>query len=121
MDERGNDSRSLRDLAEEALFAAIGAAALTKERADDLVDELAERGKMTREESRAFVDDLANRWRGDAVRLGERSSAALGDVLRSLGIVTRREYEELELRLAQLEHRLRLVEREPTVPPGSGP
>jgi polyhydroxyalkanoate synthesis regulator phasin len=122
MDERGNDSaRSLRDLAEEALFAGIGAAALTKDRADELVDELAERGKMTREESRAFVDDLANRWRGDAVRFGERSSAALGDVLRSLGIVTRREYEELELRLAQLEHRLRLVEREPPVPPGPGP
>jgi BMFP domain-containing protein YqiC len=31
-------------------------------------------------------------------------------VFRELGLVTRREVEELELRVAQLEHRLRLVE-----------
>jgi BMFP domain-containing protein YqiC len=31
---------------------------------------------------------------------------------RELGLVTRREHEELELRLAQLEHRLRLVEKQ---------
>jgi len=32
-------------------------------------------------------------------------------VLRELGIVLRSEFEELELRLSQLEHRLRLLER----------
>ena len=38
-------------------------------------------------------------------------------VFRELGLVTRREREELELRLAQLEHRLRLVEGAPQPPP----
>jgi BMFP domain-containing protein YqiC len=36
--------------------------------------------------------------------------------MREVGLVTRREWEELELRLAQLEHRLRLVEDEPKPP-----
>ena len=34
-------------------------------------------------------------------------------LLRELGLVTRAEHEELELRVAQLEHRLRLLEGEP--------
>jgi hypothetical protein len=32
---------------------------------------------------------------------------------RELGLVSRRDFEDLELRLAQLEHRLRLLEGEP--------
>jgi BMFP domain-containing protein YqiC len=33
--------------------------------------------------------------------------------MRELGLVTRNEWEELELRIAQVEHRLRLVETPP--------
>jgi polyhydroxyalkanoate synthesis regulator phasin len=115
MAERGNSrpDKTLRDLVEEALLAGVGAAALTKERADDLVEELTKRGRMTREEARGLVDEVAGRWRGETLRLGERAGTTLSDAFRSFGLVTRREYEELELRLAQLEHRLRLVEREP--------
>jgi hypothetical protein len=51
------------------------------------------------------------RWRGDAVRMSERAGSTLSTVFRELGLITRREYEELELRLAQVEHRLRLVEK----------
>lgn len=116
-----SSARSLRALLEEVLFAGVGAAALSKERVDDLVGELARRGKLTQEEARELVDEVVGRWRGEAVRAGERASSSLGSVFREVGLVTRREYEELELRLAQLEHRLRLVEREPRVPPGPGP
>jgi BMFP domain-containing protein YqiC len=38
------------------------------------------------------------------------------DLARELGLVTREEWEELELRVAQLEHRLRLVERDAPAP-----
>ena len=106
-------AKSLRDLAEEAVLAGVGAVVLTKERVDELVDELSRKGQLTREDARDVVDEMVGRWRGDAVRLGERASSTLGGVFREVGLVTRREYEELELRLAQLEHRLRLVERQP--------
>jgi BMFP domain-containing protein YqiC len=38
-------------------------------------------------------------------------------VLRELGLVTRREWEELELRIAQVEHRVRLLETPPDEQP----
>jgi polyhydroxyalkanoate synthesis regulator phasin len=111
-------AKSLRDYAEETFLAGVGAVVLTKERVDELVDELSSKGRLTREDARELVDEMVGRWRGDAVRIGERASSTLGGVFREVGLVTRREYEELELRLAQLEHRLRLVERQPTpLPP----
>jgi polyhydroxyalkanoate synthesis regulator phasin len=68
------------------------------------------------DELRSLVDDLGSRWRGDAVRVGEGSRRRVQDLARELGLVTREEWEELELRLAQVEHRLRLVENEPDRP-----
>jgi polyhydroxyalkanoate synthesis regulator phasin len=94
-------------------LALVGAVALTAERADELADSLAARGGMSRDEVRGWIDEATTRWRGDAVRVGEKAGATLNGVLRELGLVTREEWDELELRVAQLEHRLRLVETEP--------
>ncbi|MBA3717766.1 MAG: hypothetical protein H0W87_06030 [Actinobacteria bacterium] len=64
------------------------------------------------DETRARLDELASRWRGDAVRLRERAGYSVEKVAHDLGLATRRELDELELRLAQLEHRLNLLERD---------
>ncbi len=101
-----------RDLAERLALAGLGAVTLTAERADTLAEELSERGGIRRDEARALIEDLLSRWRGDAARLGERAGAGLSGVFREVGLVTESEYEELELRVAQLEHRLGLLERE---------
>jgi polyhydroxyalkanoate synthesis regulator phasin len=113
MAEPANDSdRSLRETAEELLLAGVGVVSLTKDRADELVEELVGRGKVSREDAKEVVDEVMGRWRGEALRVGERAGSTLSGLFREVGLVTRREYEELELRLAQLEHRLRLVEKE---------
>jgi polyhydroxyalkanoate synthesis regulator phasin len=64
------------------------------------------------DELRSLVDDLGSRWRGDAIRVGEGSRRRVQDVARELGLVTREGGEELEGRVAQLEHRLRLLEND---------
>jgi polyhydroxyalkanoate synthesis regulator phasin len=97
-------------------LAAIGAVALTAERLDELAGDLSERGGMRRDEARQLLEDAMTRWRGDATRFGERASESLAGVLRQLGLVTREELDELELRVSQLEHRLRLVEGPRAVP-----
>ncbi len=98
-----------RDLAERLLLGGVGALALTAERVDGLVDALVSRGGMERDDARSLVDDVTGRWRTEAKRVARASSTAQG-VLRELGLVTKADVEELELRIAQLEHRLRLVE-----------
>ena len=65
------------------------------------------------DELRSLLDDLGSRWRGDAIRVGEGSRRRVQDLAREFGLVTRHDWDELELRVAQLEHRLRLLEGPP--------
>ena len=65
-------------------------------------------------ELRELAGDVQARLRGDAERLGERAESRLAALYRELGLATREELEDVELRLAQLEHRVRLLERATT-------
>jgi polyhydroxyalkanoate synthesis regulator phasin len=120
MAEPDNNNEESRNGVEQLFLAAVGAVSLTAERAEELAESLSERGGMRRDEARGAIDDFVRRWRGDATRMTERAGAGMHGVLRELGLVLRSEYEELELRVAQLEHRVKLLEgREdaPLVPP----
>jgi polyhydroxyalkanoate synthesis regulator phasin len=72
--------------------------------------ELASASNLSLDDARRLVEQLTDRWRGEAARAGERAGAALDGLFGELGLVTRDDFVELELRVAQLEHRLRLVE-----------
>jgi polyhydroxyalkanoate synthesis regulator phasin len=110
--------RTLGELVEELLLASLGAAALTREKVETVVDDLVVRGRISREEASRLVDELSpSSARGR--RLTERAANTLSGIFRDLGLATDREYAELELRVAQLEHRLRLLERKESVPPPS--
>ena len=61
---------------------------------------------------RALVELAAAQAREQAEKIPERASDGLAALMRELGFVTRGEYDELALRLAQVEHRLRLLERD---------
>jgi polyhydroxyalkanoate synthesis regulator phasin len=103
----------VRELVERLLLAGVGAVSLTGERAEALAEELAEKGGLRREDARELINEATLRWRGEAGRMGERASVALEGIFGELGLVTKDDYEELELRVAQLEHRLRLLEDGP--------
>ncbi len=105
-----DSAAAVRELLERVAFSAVGAVALTAERADAIADELSERGLARRDEARALLEDLSARWRGDATRLGEMAGATMDALFRELGLVTREDLVDLELRIAQLEHRLSLLE-----------
>ena len=60
---------------------------------------------------RQLVDELAAQLRAGVEKLGDLPQETGERVARELGLVTREEHDELALRLAQLEHRLKLLER----------
>jgi polyhydroxyalkanoate synthesis regulator phasin len=50
-------------------------------------------------------------WAGEErSKVSERASENVSALLRELGFVTQSQHEDLELRVAQLEHRIRLLE-----------
>jgi polyhydroxyalkanoate synthesis regulator phasin len=100
---------------EQLLLAGIGWVSLGAEAADQLADELGKRVGVNRDEMRAAVRDTVSSWRHDVERLGNLRSETRERALQRLGLVRREEADELALSVAQLEHRVRLLER------GDGP
>jgi polyhydroxyalkanoate synthesis regulator phasin len=62
------------------------------------------------DELRALLEEATSRWRGDAVRIGEGGRQRMNRVFYDLGLITRDDWDSLDLRVAQIEHRLRLLE-----------
>ena len=94
----------------EFLFAGLGIASLGAEVADELADDLARRMGLDRDAVRGAVRDTFAAWRAEAEQLGARRDEVVDRSLEKAGIARREAIEDLELRVAQLEHRLRLLE-----------
>jgi polyhydroxyalkanoate synthesis regulator phasin len=82
---------------------------------------MAERGsgRLLFETVEELIAELPGRLRGGRERLSDSALAALRGISDELNLVTRDELDELELRVAQLEHRLRLLEQPPDFPPAA--
>ncbi len=102
---------AIRDIIERTLLVGLGAAALTMERVQAVADEFVRRGQLSKEEGRQLVDDMASRSRGEARSVLRTADSGLQSAYRELGISTRREAEDLDFRIRQLEHRVHLLER----------
>lgn len=66
-----------------------------------------------------LLAELPGRVRGSRERFSETALAALRGITDELNLVTRDELDELELRVAQLEHRMRLLEGPGDLPPAA--
>lgn len=63
---------------------------------------------------RQLVEELATQVRAGVEKLGDLPQETGDRLARELGLARRGELELLERKLAQLEHRLKLLERRPT-------
>jgi polyhydroxyalkanoate synthesis regulator phasin len=109
MAEPGSDRGSLETLA----LAGIGAVALVAQHADELAAEIGDRLGVERNEVRAVIGDVLDSWRREASRLGESGGSFAAKAASELGTASKDSVDDLSLRVAQLEHRVKLLEREP--------
>jgi polyhydroxyalkanoate synthesis regulator phasin len=107
---------SLRELAGRLLGRDSGSTEAAKLALDDLVAS----GKLSQDDADALLARLEQAGRGHGF-LGGKGGAALSSLADQAGLVRERRFEELELRVAQLEHRLRLLERATDAGPGASP
>ena len=106
----GRGSSSDHGPVETAALAGIGALALGARRADELAEELADRVGVDADDMRSALTDAFDSWCREARRLGDTTTDAASRLTEELGIATGDAVRELELRVAQLEHRLKLLE-----------
>jgi polyhydroxyalkanoate synthesis regulator phasin len=109
------------DTLERLVLLQIGAAAVTRERVQEVVNRLIEQGRMEREEGRAVVDDVLGRARERSEGTRSLIDASVQQGLRGAGVPNREAYEDLLFRVEQLEHRVRILEGQTTTAPPTEP
>jgi len=100
---------SLRKL----LFASLGLLDLTKEKAEQLVRDLVERGEMTREEGNDLLTAMLRRMDTEKEEMLFRFRKEAGRLMTSMGVASKDQVQELRLRVENLEQQLRQAEAEP--------
>jgi polyhydroxyalkanoate synthesis regulator phasin len=82
---------------------------------------MAERGstRLLLDAVEELFAELPSRARGSKEKFSEQAMGALRSLASELDLVPRDDFDELELRVAQLEHRLKLLEGPRDLPPAA--
>jgi polyhydroxyalkanoate synthesis regulator phasin len=96
----------LKEATKKLILTGIGVFSLTREKAEQFVKELVERGQINKDEAKGLLDELIAR--------GEKERSALSQLIRKefekmqseLGLVSKKELEALKTQIDNLEAKL---------------
>jgi polyhydroxyalkanoate synthesis regulator phasin len=94
---------SMKEMLKNVLYAGIGAAFLTKEKIEELKGDLIEKGKMSQEEGKQFVDDLLRRSEKAKDQLELWINKRVEDRVNQLNLATKDEIAELRRKIEELQ------------------
>ena len=92
-----------RESLSKALLFAFGAAYSTAEGIKSFVGDMVKRGDVTRNEAEGLVKDLVERGKQAQTDINQRIARGVADYLKSAGIPSREEFEQLKARVEKLE------------------
>jgi len=95
------------DLVKKGILLGLGAAELTREKAETLVDELIKRGELAQKERTSAIEELFDHARRAQDELLGRVRGAVERTVAELGLPTKADLAKLEERLAALEKKLK--------------
>lgn len=92
----------MKELLQNIMYAGIGAATLTREKLEELQDELIEKGKMSRDEGKQFVDELRSKSEKAREQLDQWITRRVEDQVKQLNLASRDEIAELHRKVDEL-------------------
>ena len=93
----------MKEMLKNLVYASIGAAFLTKEKIEELKGDLIEKGKMSQEEGKQFVDDLLRKSEKAKDQLDLWINKRVEDRIQQLNLATKDEIAELQRKIEELQ------------------
>ena len=93
------------ELLEKAVMTAIGVAAITQKKAEELAAEMKEKYKMSEDEGKQFVDRIQNIANESREKIRQTAEIEVQKVVERLGLVSREEFDHMAKRVQDLESR----------------
>lgn len=78
------------------LYTGLGGALLLKERVDEEIEKLQEKGKLSKEDAEKFLEKLQTRGEEEEKQIKKQIKEALKEVIDEMGLATRADIEALK-------------------------
>jgi len=89
-----------------AMLLGLGLISLTKEKAEEIVDDLIKRGEVSREERFKTVDKLLREAEKKEEELTGKINETVQKTITQIGLVSKKDLEAISKRLAEIEKRM---------------
>ena len=93
----------MKELLKNIAYTGIGAAFLTKEKIEELKDDLVEQGKISQDEGKQFVDELVKKTNSTKDSLNLKISQIVEEKIKQLDIVTNDDFADLRRQVEELQ------------------
>lgn len=93
----------MKEMLKNVVYAGLGAAFLTKEKVEELTKDLIEKGKMSQEEGKQFVEDLLRKSEKAKDQLELWINKRVEDRINQLNLATKDEIAELQRKIEELQ------------------
>ncbi len=93
----------MKDLLKNVVYAGVGAAFLTKEKIEEIRGDLVDKGKMSKDEGKAFVDDLLKKSDSAKDQLELWLTRQVEDRVKQLNLATSDEVADLRRKIEELQ------------------
>jgi len=101
----------MSDLLKKTYLLGLGLASLTREKVEEMVDELVKKGEVAEKDRRQVMSDILDRAREEQQKLTETIKDGVQKVVGEMRVPSRTQYEALLKRIDELEARLREFEK----------
>lgn len=96
----------------EMIYASLGLATITREKAEEVISELVKKGEMTQEEGKDALGTLMKKAKEENEKLKQKIKEQVDSAVTSLDIVKRTEFDEAIKRISELEKELAQMKEE---------
>lgn len=94
------------DIIKKAMFFGLGLLSLTKEKAEEFVDDLIKRGELSRKEKFKMVDKLLKEAERQEEELVQRINSSIHKIITDLGLPTKKDIDGISKRLEEIEKKI---------------
>ncbi|MGB9813075.1 MAG: phasin family protein [Thermovenabulum sp.] len=102
----------LKDLFTTGLYAGIGLIALTKEKAEEIIQELVKKGEVSKEEGKDLLKNLVDKIDQEKRRLQQKIDEQIELAIKNMNLVRKQEMDELKLKIEELERKIEELKKE---------
>ena len=78
----------------EIIYTGIGGVLMVKERVEEELKKLEEKGKITTSDTKSFLESLKTKGENEEIRIKEELKSAIKEVIEELGLATKKDIEE---------------------------